>query len=334
MIRLVQLKHSENGRKVALVEEPALILLEGVGSIYELASMAVKSGKSLESLATAQRSTKVIDYDPVYNGNSEWTLLPCFDHPDDPNHCLLSGTGLTHKASAENRQKMHDAADQGSLTDSMKMYQIGVDGGKPSVGTIGAQPEWFYKGNGSILRAHNQPLEVPPFGEDGGEEPEVAGIYICGADGEPFRVGFATSNEFSDHVMEKRNYLYLAPSKIRNCSIGPELVVGMDFGNIMGTVQVLRSDQVLWTQEIKSGEENIVHSLANMEYHHFKYSNHRLPGMAHIHFFGADAFRVGVGMKLQHNDIMEVNWEGMGRPLKNPVYHSGDVAKYFSIKAL
>ena len=74
---------------------------------------------------------------------------------------------------------MHDAEDQGNLTDSMKIYQIGVEGGKPGDGKIGAQPEWFYKGNGTMLRAHNQPLEIPAYGEDGGEEPEIAGIYVC-----------------------------------------------------------------------------------------------------------------------------------------------------------
>ena len=34
------------------------------------------------------------------------------------------------------------------------------------------------------------------------------------------------SNEFSDHVMERQNYLYLAHSKLRSCSFGPELLVG------------------------------------------------------------------------------------------------------------
>ena len=43
--------------------------------------------------------------------------------------------------------------------------------------------------------------------------------------GHPVRIGFTTANEFSDHVMEKKNYLYLAPSKLRGCAIGPELLI-------------------------------------------------------------------------------------------------------------
>ena len=152
--------------------------------------------------------------------------------------------------------------------------------------------------------------------------------------GTPFRVGFATSNEFSDHVMERRNYLYLAPSKLRNCSIGPELVIASEFKNIQGTVQVMRADKVIWAQEIQSGEDNIVHSLGNLEYHHFKYANHRQPGMVNIHFMGADAFSFGAGLQLQDGDLMEVNWEGMGRPLQNPVLHNREKAEYFSVTPL
>ena len=39
------------------------------------------------------------------------------------------------------------------MTDSMRMFQWGVEGGRPAEGEIGIAPEWFYKGNGSMLRA-------------------------------------------------------------------------------------------------------------------------------------------------------------------------------------
>ena len=58
----------------------------------------------------------------------------------------------------------------------------------------------------------------------------------------------ATGNEFSDHVLEKRNYLYLASSKLRTCAIGPELVLDPDFDLVPGEVSIQRGDAVLWTQ--------------------------------------------------------------------------------------
>src|SRR6185437_319860 len=122
---------------------------------------------------------------------------------------LASGTGLTHLGSAKNRQAMHSAS-QAELNDSMKIFKWGVEGGKPAPRKIGIAPEWFYKGNGTILRAHGQPLDVPSYAEDGGEEAEIAGIYFIDANGMPRRIGMATGNEFSDHKFEKKNYLNLA----------------------------------------------------------------------------------------------------------------------------
>lgn len=318
-MHLVQIKHPSHGRKVALVEGSELIVLHYFQSVFGLANRAISDQQSLETLVQKYRGQNKLDYDPIYNGQSEWQLLPAFDHPTDPMHCLISGTGLTHKASAENRERMHQAAAQGNLTDSMKMYQWGEAGGKPQAGEIGVQPEWFYKGNGSGLRAHGEPLDLPPYANDGGEEPEIAGLYIISEAGKVYRLGFATGNEYSDHVMERKNYLYLAPSKLRSCSIGPELVVTTDFSDLSGRVAIYREDAEIWSVDVKSGEANMAHSLANLEYHHFKYPNHRIPGQVHIHYFGTGAFSFGSGLVLADGDVMEVSWKGMGRPLLNPL---------------
>lgn len=318
MTQLVQIQHPQQGRRVALVQEPQLILLDNLRSVYELAQKAIKAGHTLQQSIEASLSKETLDYDAIYQGKSDWKLLPAFDHPDNPAACIVAGTGLTHKSSALNRQSMHQA-EQNALTDSMQMYQWGLEGGKPAEGSIGVQPEWFYKGQGDILRAHGEPLEVPSFGDDGGEEPEVAGIYVVDGQGNPRRVGYCTANEFSDHKMEKKNYLYLAPSKLRQCAIGPELVIDQDFQDIVGTVSIYRKDKAIWSKEIHTGEKHMAHSLANLEYHHFKYQGHRQPFQAHVHFFGADAFSFGEQIQLEQHDLMEVQWEGMGRALQNPL---------------
>ncbi|SHF62933.1 hypothetical protein SAMN05443144_11121 [Fodinibius roseus] len=61
------------------------------------------------------------------------------------------------------------------------------------------------------------------------------------------------------------------------------------------------------------------HFLENPEYHHFKYEQHRIPGMIHIHFLGADAFPFGADIRLRGRDQMNVFFEGFGRPLRNPI---------------
>jgi hypothetical protein len=335
MTRLVQLKHPQHGRRVAMVREDKLLLLRDYHSIYALAHAAISSSKSLEQIAADRVSSEELDYHSIHAGNSEWKFMPAFDHPDEPARCLVTGTGLTHRASAENRQAMHAPAQkEGALTDSMKMYQWGVEGGRPAPGTIGAPPEWFYKGCGTILRAHNEPLDVPNFGDDGGDEGEVAGVYIIDSAGQPRRVGLALANEFSDHVMEQKNYLYLAPSKLRTWAIGPELIVDGEFANAKGVIRIERNGKSIWSDKFFTGETNMSHTVANLEHHHFKYPAHRRPGDAHIHFFGADVFSFGAGVRLEDGDVMHLELSGFGRALRNPIRIDRSKQEFVNVQQL
>jgi hypothetical protein len=320
MVHLVQIGNGRE-RRVAIVEEPHLRCLEEVRSIYELAQRYADSGSKLSEQAVALASGEPLDYDDVYAGTSEWRLLAPIDVPAEPSRLMISGTGLTHLGSAKDRQAMHlaDAAKAQAQTDSMRMFQWGVEGGRPAPGEIGIAPEWFYKGNGSMLRGPHEPLIVPAYAEDGGEEAEIAGVYIIGDDGTPYRIGMTIGNEFSDHKFEKRNYLNLAGSKLRTCSIGPELVVGGQFQSVPGEVKIVRGAERLWSKAVETGEQNMCHSLANMEHHHFKFAGHRRPGDVHVHFFGAHSLSFGEGIVLRDGDWMEVQFKGFGRALRNPV---------------
>jgi hypothetical protein len=316
MMRLVQVTNPSFGRRVAMVEDSTLHLLATHRSIYAFARVAIETGRRLEELVASDLSDISLEYDEVYKLGSGWRFLPSFDHPEEPARCLVSGTGLTHLASAANRDAMHAAA---TITDSMRMYQLGVEQGRPPEGQAGAAPEWFYKGTGRILRGHGDVLTVPDFAADGGEEPELAAVYLIDSRGNPRRVGMTPANEFSDHQIEKQNYLYLAHSKLRTCSIGPELILDSDFSLVDGTVTIERDGARLWRKEISTGDRRMCHSLANIEHHHFKYEAHRQPGDAHVHFLGAGAFSFGEGIALEDGDEMIIEWNGYGRPLRNRI---------------
>ena len=221
MSRLVQIRNAHE-RRVAVVDEPHLRLLDGIDSVYALACEALALGRPLDDLIAARTGPESLLYDEVYAGTSPWRLTAPVDHPE-PAHCLVSGTGLTHLGSAAHRQAMH-GKDDADLTDSMRMFRSGLEGGRPEAGVAGAAPEWFFKGTGAILRGPGDALDLPPFASDGGEEAELAGVYLIDAEGQPRRIGMATANEFSDHALEKTNYLNLAASKLRTCALGPEVV--------------------------------------------------------------------------------------------------------------
>ncbi len=323
-MRLVQLIDKHGDRVVGAPDEAGaqLALLDGVESVYDLAQLALDDGQSLVLAAEERVGDRVEDYDAVI---AERRLLAPLDHPD-PAHCLITGTGLTHLGSADARDSMHKkVAEEGeeALSDSMKMFKWGLEGGKPAGGGIGVAPEWFYKGDGSIVTAPEQAFEMVDFAEDGGDEAELVGLYLIDPQGVPRRLGFALGNEFSDHVLEQRNYLYLAHSKLRPCSFGPELRLGEAPDDIRGEARVRRGGKVIWEKPFATGEANMSHSIANLEHHHFKYPQHRRPGDVHVHYFGAATLSFTDGIRTEEDDVFEIESPVFGQPLRNPLLIRG-----------
>jgi hypothetical protein len=300
---------------VAAAAGGAMRRVIGAASVLSLANAAIAAGTTLAGVVDAAGQAEEIDVEAALRGGR---VLAPVDHPD-PARVFLTGTGLTHLGSADARDRMHAKAHSADASDSMKMFRMGVEGGKPADGLAGVQPEWFYKGDGRSIVAPEQPLPSPEFALDGGEEPELAGIYVIAADGTPFRLGFTLANEFSDHVLERSNYLYLAHSKLRPASLGPELWVGELPADIRGTARITRDGQTLWTKPFLTGEANMSHHLRNLEHHHFKYPLFRRPGDVHVHFFGTATLSFMDGIKARDGDVFEIEAPPFSLPLRNPL---------------
>lgn len=286
-------------------------LVPGYTTTYDLAKAAIAAGTTVANLIEKQGAGDAVDLMALA---AEGKLDCPVRHPD-PAHMYLTGTGLTHTGSASARDNMH--ADTAGMSDSMKMFRMGMEGGKPKPGEIGVQPEWFYKGNGFNAVAPGEDLVSPSFALDGGEEPEMAGYYIIGEDGTAHRLGFSVANEFSDHVTEKINYLFLAHSKLRPASFGPELRVGALPDHVEGTSRILRAGKTVWEKPFLSGEANMSHTIANLEYHHFKYALFCQPGDLHVHMYGTATLSVADGFVTEEGDVFEIESPQFGLPLRN-----------------
>ncbi len=313
---LVQFLTESQERRIGILQESTIRVIDGYATTIELARAAIAQGRSLAQLADGAAGADRVNYDDVASAGR---ILAPIDHPDAA-HCYVTGTGLTHLGSADARDAMHKkiGGDIDALSDSMKMFRMGVEGGKPEAGAPGVQPEWFYKGDGSIVRATGQDLDMPAFSLDGGEEPEIAGLYLIGDDGQPYRLGYAIGNEFSDHVTERQNYLYLAHSKLRSCGLGPALLVGELPAHVAGVSRIVKADgQVRWEKNFVSGEQNMSHTLENLEYHHFKYGLFKRAGDVHIHFFGTATLSFADGVQVQAGETFEVESSAFGPALRN-----------------
>ncbi|WP_225307512.1 AraD1 family protein [Nitrincola iocasae] len=317
LIRLIQYIDNGGQRQVGLVNVQngeQIERLEGAGTTYTLAQKAIAAGSPLKTHIDSY--TRVTEPDSLSDLLAQRRVLVPLDHPD-PAHCYITGTGLTHTGSASTRDKMHSADhDTEQLTDSMKMFRMGLEGGKPTPGTAGVQPEWFYKGDGSILVAPEHTFPIPSFSLDASEEPELVGCYLNAADGTPFRVGFALGNELSDHITERQNYLFLAHSKLRVCSFGPELLVGELPNDIRGTSRIIRNGETVWEKPFLSGEANMSHTIANLEHHHFKYKLFRRGGDVNLHYFGTATLSFA-DMRTAEGDTFEIQADAFGKPLSN-----------------
>lgn len=315
-LRLLQHRGADGTRSVIAATADAANFVTGVDSVRALAAKAIAEGTDLAAAITACGLGAAVD---IAEELAAGRLMAPIDH-DDAAHLIMTGTGLTHLGSAEGRDKMHRAAAEASTqTDSMRMFLEGVEGGKPAPGATGQQPEWFYKGDGSGLVGPGDALTMPDFAKDGGEEPELAGIYLIGPDGTPFRIGLTLANEFSDHVTERHNYLWLAHSKLRQASLGPELLVGTPPEHVEGVSRIVRDGATLWEKPFLSGEANMSHTLANLEAHHFKYDLFRRPGDVHVHFFGTATLSFADGVTTQEGDVFEIEAAPFTLPLRNPL---------------
>jgi hypothetical protein len=313
-MKLLQFLDAGQERVARVDPSGAVLPLTRHQTTYQLARSCLGERKTLEQCVAAEPVDTAIDYAELLRDER---LLPPLTHPD-PAHCLVSGTGLTHLGSAAARDAMHTKlSGNAELTDSMKMFKGGVEGGKPKSSKPGMQPEWFYKGNGRNVVAAGRALLSPDFAEDHGEEPELVGLYVIDDNGRPVRLGFAIGNEFSDHVTERRNYLLLAHSKLRQCGVGPMLNTGALPAHLEGASRIRRDGAVLWQKPFLTGEANMCHTFANLEYHHFKYRQHRVPGDVHLHFFGTATVSFVDNIQVQAGDEFEVDLPALGPPLVN-----------------
>jgi hypothetical protein len=304
---LSQLVDSSGARRVAIARGSGAVLALGVSTVYEAVQQAIAAGVGLAEWIEAQGRGEPVD---LAQALAEGRLLAPIDHPD-PAHCHLSGVGLSHFGRPEEVAAMRAAAGEGAA-DVVRMFMMGLEGGRDRV-----QPEWFYKGDGSTLVGPGGDLLSPDFALDGGEEPEIAGIYVIGPDGTPLRLGVCLANEFSDHVMKNANYHWVAHSKVRPAALGPELLTGPIPEAMSGQVSIVRAGATLWSAPFETGQANMMYSVENLERHLFKYPQFRRPGDVHVHFFGCAMLSHLDEIVPQPGDVFEIAAPPFTLPLRN-----------------
>lgn len=123
----------------------------------------------------------------------------------------------------------------------------------------------------------------------------------------------APTHKFSDHVFERRSDLNFVASKLRRCSLGPELEIDATFNERPCQAGNLRNEKALWEEQKRAGELKMGHSIANPEHHRFEFSARHQAGFGHVRFMGADCQSLSEGIGLGPGDAAEVRFQNFGR---------------------
>jgi hypothetical protein len=319
-MRLVQHLTDGGNRCVSVaLDNQTLARINGTDSVYALAHRAAAENSTIVALAEEFMSDERLDYQAIIDSGH---ILPPIDHPVDAAHCMVSGTGLTYLGNGAARERLIARFDEpisAAKEPAIALLADGYRNGKPEDGSIGGQPEWFYKGDGQHVVASGADVPQPSFAMDCGDEAEIAALYIVDDTGFPCRVGYALANEFTDHQMDETNVLYTGHAKLRHCALGPELVLGELPADITGHSRVVRGRETVWEKSFRAGSDHLTHSLHNLEHHHFKYASFRRAGDVHIHCLGAATSSFSDGFATRPGDHFEVSAEGFGRALTSTV---------------
>ena len=152
-MRIVQFEIPGKGRRTGVIDGHEVCDLTSLRPHWkrtvDIFHDAEKSGLSLKQLLgdpTQRPDIQRLDYESLLTSQPEEDAP--FLHPPvdaaDSQRLTITGTGLTHLGSMQSRDSMHavsaqveDAQEQAEMTDSAKMFSMGVAGGKPPAGERG-----------------------------------------------------------------------------------------------------------------------------------------------------------------------------------------------------
>ncbi len=229
---------------------------------------------------------------------TDWLLNVSFKKPFMPSNPMMgvvSGAGLTHRRAIRSR-------------------------GLSWKDALAIQPEWFYKGNGCILKTNDDDLIVPSFAGNGVEEIEIVALYYITRDKMPMRVGWTLGNEFYDRLSRKKHPNYLAQAKLMNCSVSAFVHLGEIPSSVTADVSIINNDrQVVWSRKLSTGLDSIIYPLEELEDLLFRHDQFCQPGMLHYLYLGSDVASFMDNKQLTDGDQIEVVSRWLPIPFINSI---------------
>lgn len=204
------------------------------------------------------------------------------------------------------------------LLDPARIH-VSDSGAAPPHRAGGEPTQWRYRGNGRSLAGPGTVLTVPEFALDGSERPELAGLYLIGADRTPVRIGFMLGNRFHDHAAARTHRHFPAQLSPRPTALGPEVLLGDLPREIMVTSRLLRDGIVHRERSFGAGDAHLPQPIADLERRRFEGGIVGRPGDVLVHFFVGAGGDAGDAIRTQPEDAFEATATGFTLPMRNSI---------------
>ncbi|MES2407623.1 MAG: hypothetical protein V4528_09900 [Pseudomonadota bacterium] len=268
----------------------------GYDNLYNLMRHCVNDGLSPRAYIET-----LLGQQPMPENDYEAMSFVAPVRPENDLYVFVSGVGHTHKQRAQQE------------TEGMKNH-----------GSAPVRPEWFYKGNGAILKTTKEPLNIPSYALSGVEEAELVLVYMVDNKKNPHYLGYSIGNEFSDTVLGKAHRHYFAQSKLRTCSVAPELILDEVPDTVGIEVNILRGTNTVWRAQLTTGTKEIIFTLSEIEKLVFQHPQFRQPGIVHYIYLGTYKTSYHDGICLQHGDVVQMQVKHFLWPLVNHLNREPD----------
>lgn len=89
--------------------------------------------------------------------------------------------------------------------------------------------------------------------------------------------------------------------------------------DVRDSSRILRGGQAIWGKPFLTDENNMSHSIVNLEHHHFEHRQFCRPGQVHVHIFGTATLSFADGIVPKEGNVFEISAEAFPLPLRNPL---------------
>ncbi|MCP3820219.1 FAH family protein [Streptomyces sp. A3M-1-3] len=195
----------------------------------------------------------------------------------------------------------------------MQTHNVKVDA------TTQAQPNWFLKGLGDVLKVSGEELAVPESAVTVTEEAEVVLVYVTDEEGEARYVGHTFGNDLTDIGRFRQHHGHLSYAKLCDASVAPWLFLGPPPVSVTGRVTIERDGREAWRAPFATGTRAMHYRLEDIMPALFGHRALLHPGRVHYVYIGADRSSFHGGFQIADGDRVTLEFAEHGVTVSNTV---------------